>query len=81
MKSTMGLCLAEPIKTDEHAVAGSEVEDLEFDYLPVFCPFGVDDSHLDFNVVLDPLVDCVVCVVDWSSFSVCFGVELVGSYA
>ena len=73
--------LGEPIKTNEHAVAGSEVEDLEFNYLPVFCSFGVDDSHLNFNVVLDPLIDCVVCVVDGSSLSVCFGVELVGSYA
>ena len=81
MKLMMGLCLAEPIKTDEHAMAGSQVEHLEFDYLPVFCSFRVNDSHLDFNIVLDPLIDSVACVVDGTGLSVCFGVELVGSYA
>ena len=76
-----GVVLGEPIKTNEHAVAGPKVEDLEFDNLPMFRSFGVNDSHLDFNIVHDPLVDCVVCVVDGSSFSVCFGVELVVSHA
>ena len=76
-----GVVLGEPMKTDQHAVAGSEVEDLEFDYLPVFCPFRVNNRHLDLNIVLDPLIDCVVHIVDRSScLNPCLGVEFVGSY-
>ena len=73
--------LGEPVVADEHVMLASEVENLEFDYFSMFRPFGVNNRHLDFKVVLDPLVDGVVCIVDGSSCSIRLGVEFVGSNA